>query len=87
MERRGWKRTKSGREAKVEEREARREREGVWKGALRAVEGETESAGVRREGETEKGVGDGAKGTEGRETRKMDAERVVDVIEKGEKEG
>jgi len=44
--------------------------------------------GVRREHETEKGVGDGAgaKGTEGRETS-QGWERVVDVIEKGEKKG
>lgn len=58
--------------AKEKERGQRRERDGAWKGALRAIEGEGESVGVRREGETEKGVGDGdvegAKGTEGRET-------------------
>lgn len=56
--------------AKEEKREARREREGAWKGALRAAEGEGESVGVRREGETEKGAGDedGTKRTEGRET-------------------
>lgn len=43
---------------------------------------------MRREGETEKGVGDGegAKGTEGRETDGGWREGV-DVIEKGEMEG
>lgn len=73
---------------KEEQRRERWEREGAWKGALRVVEGAGESVGVRREGETEKGVGDeeGAKGTEERETDGGWG-RVVDVIERGEKEG
>lgn len=73
--------------ANEKKREERREREGAWKGALRAVEAEGESVGVHREGETKEGAGDeeGAKRTERRETDGGWGRDVADV--KGEKEG